>query len=117
MRENPKGRVAYTVVGLIIIIHALLGAEALRMAGLAQDAVAEVNGQKISELEVRRAMEMRKQQLRRMLGENIDERFLSDEFLLPSIQQSVIQQAVLLGAAESSGLRAGEKALDKTIIE
>lgn len=117
MRENLKGWVAYTLVGLIIVIFALFGAEALFMGGLTQDTVAEVNGQKVTELDVRRAVEMRKQQLRRMLGENADPRFLSDEFLLPSIQQSVIQQAVLVSAAESSGLRAGEQALDKTIIE
>jgi peptidyl-prolyl cis-trans isomerase D len=116
LRQNLKGWVAYFLIGLIIVVFGLFGAEALFMGGLTQDTVAEVNNRKISELDVRRAVEMRKQQLRSMLGENIDPRFLSDEFLLPSIRESVIQQAVLVTAAEKSGLRVGNETLDKIIV-
>jgi len=117
LRENMKGWVAYLLVGLIIIVFGLFGAEALFMGGLTQDTVAEVNGEKVTELDVRRAVEMRKQQLRSMLGENVDPRFLSDEFLLPSVREGVIQQAILASAVEDSGLRVGDKPLDKRIVE
>lgn len=117
MRENLKGWVAYLLVGLIIVVFGLFGAEALFMGGLTQDTVAEVNGRKVTELDVRRAVEMRKQQLRSMLGENADPRFLSDEFLLPSVREGVIQQAVLTSAVEHSGLRVSDESLDKRIVE
>lgn len=117
LRENMRGWVAYLLVGLIILVFGLFGAEALFMGGLTQDTVAEVNGHKVTELDVRRAVEMRKQQLRSMLGENVDPRFLSDEFLLPSVRESVIQQAILASAVEDSGLRVSDTSLDKRIVE
>src|SRR5690606_26818431 len=117
MRENLRGWVAYLLVGLIIVVFGLFGAEALFMGGLTQDTVAEVNGRKVTELDVRRAVEMRKQQLREMLGENADPRFFSDEFLLPSVREGVIQQAVLATAVEKSGLRISNKTLDKRIVD
>ena len=117
MREKLNGVVAYVLVGLIIVIFALFGAEALFLGGLAPDSIADVNGRKVTELEVRRGVEMRKQQMRQMLGENADPRFLSDEFLLPTVRDGVIQQAVLITAAEASGLRVSTSDLDKTILE
>lgn len=117
MRENIRGPVAYILVGLIVVVFGFSMGDFFT-GGLRQpDIIAEVNGRQVSDLEVRRAVEMRKQQLRSMLGENVDPRFLSDEFLLPSIRESVIEREVLASAAETSGLRVSTSDLDKAIRE
>ena len=105
MRNNLQGVVAYFIVGVIIVIFAMFGVEAL-VQGKApqQNAVATVNGKDVTELDVRRGMEMRKRQLTEMMGGKVDPQFLSDEFLRKPVVQGLIERRLLESAVEANML-------------
>jgi peptidyl-prolyl cis-trans isomerase D len=116
VRNNLKGVIAYIIVGIIIVPFALFGVEALVGNKVQKDAVAQVNGRPITELEVRRSMEFHKQQLRAMMGGKVDPKFLNDEFLRGAAIESLIQQRLLESGVDKSRLRVGDPVIDKQIV-
>jgi len=117
MRNNLQGVVAYFIVGVIIVIFAMFGVEAL-VQGKApqQNAVATVNGKDVTELDVRRGMEMRKRQLTEMMGGKVDPQFLSDEFLRKPVVQGLIERRLLESAVEANKLQVDNEVIDKQIV-
>ena len=100
MRNNLQGVVAYFIVGIIIVVFAMFGVEALVQGKVQRNAIASVNGKDITEIDLRRGMEGRKQQLTAMLGGKVDPRFLSDEFLRDPVLEGLIQRRLLECAVE-----------------
>ena len=118
VRNNLKGVVAYIIIGIIIVPFALFGVEALVSGknSLQRDSIAEINGKKVSELDFRRALEMQRQRFRQMLGDKIDPKYLSDEFLGGSVQEGLIEQRLLETAADQAQLRVGDDVIDRQIV-
>jgi len=116
MRNNLQGVVAYFIVGIIIVVFAMFGVEALIQGKTQRDAIASVNGKEITEIDLRRGMEVRKQQLSAMLGGKVDPRFLSDEFLRNPVLEGLIQRRLLESAVEQNQLHVDDKIIDKQIV-
>lgn len=115
-RDNLKGTVATILVGLICIPFALFGIDSLFNTQAEAKPVAEVNGEKISETDLQRAIQMRKSQLSQQFGENLPPQFLSDERLREPVLESLVQRAVLLERAKSEGMTVGSAAIDQVIL-
>ncbi len=116
MRDNMQGIVAYFIVGLIVVVFGLFGADALFLDGGQQPGIAEVNGKEITELDLRRAVESRRQQFRSMFGDNLDEQFYSDEYLREPALNSLIQRSVLESEIENRKLAVSSDFIDKEIV-
>jgi peptidyl-prolyl cis-trans isomerase D len=117
MRDNTKGVIAYFIVGIIIVIFALFGVEALVQGNASRpNTVATVNGKDVTEIDVRRGMEVRKRQLSEMLGGKVDPRFLSDEFLRNPVVDGLIRRRLLESAMEANKLDVANNILDKQIV-
>lgn len=117
IRDNMNGLISYGIVGLVIVTFGLFGVEALFLnVGLDRGVVAEVNKRKITETELRRAMEMQKQQFRSMMGEQIDARFLQDEFVRGPSLENLIRRNVLVTEAEKRKMTVSDMVLDQKIV-
>jgi peptidyl-prolyl cis-trans isomerase D len=71
IRNSTQGPVFKVIVGLIVLSFALFGIESILLGG-SDDAVAEVNGDKIRSIEVQQAVIRQKQRLAQLLGDNFD---------------------------------------------
>lgn len=117
MRDNTKGVIAYLIIGVVIVIFALFGVEALVQGNSSrQNAVATVNGKDVTEIDVRRGMEIRKRQLTEMLGGKVDPQFLSDEFLRNPVIDGLIRRRLLESAIDDNQLDVGNNIIDKQIV-
>ncbi|MDO3385698.1 SurA N-terminal domain-containing protein [Gilvimarinus sp. SDUM040013] len=115
MRDNSKGLVAGILVGLLVIIFALSGAEALFNTRNQADVAAEVNGEEISETEVLRAIEQQRAQMRNRFGEAVPEDFLSDENLRSPALDQLIDRILLSQVAEEGDMTIAPERIASTI--
>lgn len=116
LRDNSKGVVSGILIGLLVIIFTLTGAEALFSRDASQRAVVEVNGDKISERDIARAIDAQKQQILARYGESVPAEFLTDEYLRGPVIENLIERQLLLQAATSAGLTVGDEALNQQIL-
>lgn len=115
MRDNSKGLVAGILVGLLVIIFALSGAEALFSSRNQSQVAATVNGAEISETEVLRAIEQQRAQMRNRFGDAVPEDFLSDENLRGPAMDRLIDRTLLAQVTQESDMTISGQRLDSTI--
>jgi peptidyl-prolyl cis-trans isomerase D len=101
-RHNMKG-IAFGIVILIAIVFAFSGIGSLSMSSSGADTAVTVNGEKVTELSVLRAISSEK---RRILSENegLDASLLEDELIRPQVVEQLIGRRLLSQAAKSAGM-------------
>ncbi|BFM16398.1 SurA N-terminal domain-containing protein [Maricurvus nonylphenolicus] len=114
-RDNLKGTVAYILIGLIVVIFALTGAEALFSGTSTAGKAAEVNGETIADIEVRRGIQMRRQQMLQRFGEQLPADFISDERLREPVLNDLILRELIYQQAQDGGMAVAETTLDELI--
>ncbi|MBB3104518.1 SurA N-terminal domain-containing protein [Azomonas macrocytogenes] len=117
IRDNSQGWIAKTIIGLIIMLMALTGIEAIFNQSGNQQKAAEVNGETISQAQLGQAINMQRAQLAQQLGGNFDSSLLRDEFLRASALNGVIDRTLLLQSAKRSGFSYSASALDQVILQ
>lgn len=117
MRDNSKGLIAWFIVGLLVLVFALSGAEALFSNSGSANKALTINGEEISEMDVARAIEQQKQQLRNRYGNAIPEDFLSDENLREPAIKSLTERTLIGQVATNSGMTVSNASLDQVIRE
>lgn len=115
LRDNSKGYIAYFIVGLLVVVFALSGADALFSGSVGGNTVLSINGQKLSELDIARAIDQQKQQLRSRFGSAIPEDFLSNENLREPAIKSLTERTLIGQAAEKAGMTVSDAGLDGII--
>ncbi len=116
LRDKSTGMVAKIIIGFIIVIFALFGTEALfQNYGSANKAIA-VNGDKITEDDIARGIQNRKQQIISRYGDSVPAEYLTDEKLRQPVVEGLIQRALLSQAAKKGGLAANTAAIHKEIV-
>jgi len=116
MRDNSKGVISGILVGLLVIIFAISGAEALFQMDTSANKAVTVNGDTISETDVVRAIANRKQQMISRFGESVPAEFLTDEKLRQPSIDALIQRTLLTQSAKKGGLAIGVDSLNKEIV-
>ncbi|MGL4316832.1 MAG: SurA N-terminal domain-containing protein [Pseudomonas sp.] len=116
IRDNSQGWIAKTIIGVIVMLMALTGFDAIvRSTGHAGEA-AEVNGEKITQDSLNGAVDMQRRQLIQQFGKDFDASLLDDKLLRKSALDSLIQQSLLLQGAKDSGMGFAESSLDQLIL-
>lgn len=116
IRDNSQGWIAKTIIGVIVMLMALTGFDAIvRSTGHTGEA-AEVNGEKITVDSLNGAVEMQRRQLIQQFGKDFDASLLDDKLLRKSALDNLIQQSLLLQGAKDSGMGFAESALDQLIL-
>lgn len=116
LRDNSKGVVSGLLIGLLVVIFALTGAEALFNMDTSTRSVVKVNGAKISEQEIMRAIALQKQQMLARYGDSVPAEFLTDEYLRGPVIENLIGRNLLIDAARKSGLAASDEQLNQQIL-
>lgn len=114
-RDNLKGTVAFILIGLIIIVFALTGVDALFTAQSHTGQAASINGDDISENELRRNIYVRKQQLLQRFQGQIPASMLTDEQLRQPVLDDLVARTVLAQHARSQGMAVATTAIDSLI--
>ncbi|MBC9251031.1 peptidylprolyl isomerase [Pseudomonas alcaligenes] len=116
IRDNSQGWIAKTIIGVIVMLMALTGFDAIvRSTGHSGEA-AEVNGEKITQNSLNGAVDMQRRQLIQQFGKDFDASLLDDKLLRKSALDNLIQQTLLLQGAKDSGMGYSDAAVDKLIL-
>lgn len=116
LRDNLKGTFAFIIIGIIIVPLALFGVESLfNGTGTGQQA-AKINGDEISEVDLRRAIYMQKQQMISRFGENLPADFISDERLREPVLNNLIDSELLRQSAVNQSMAISSQKLDQIIL-
>ena len=116
-REKLSGVVAGTLIVLIAIPLAFFGIDSLFLTSNRLADVAEVNDQKISELELKRAIAARRNQIAQMSGENYSPDMVSDAELRETAMNDLITQKLFLAEAHSLDLGTSDRLLAKQLLD
>ncbi len=116
IRDNMQGTMAKVIIGIIIVPFAAFGIDSLLTSGGSEEA-ATVNGEEISEYELRQAIELRKRQMLSRMGENVDFSQLDDNLLRKPALENLIQKQLMLQKTEQAGLGVSDAQLDDVIMQ
>ena len=117
IRDNSQGWISKTIIGIIVMLLALTGFEAIfNTSGSGRNA-AEVNGEEISLDALNQAMNMQRRQLVQQLGGDFDPSLLDDRLVREASLRGLIDQALLLQGARNADFAFSDVALDQLILQ
>lgn len=116
LRDKSTGMVAKIIIGFIVVIFALWGTDEFFKSGAAANRAISVNGDKITETDIARGIQNRKQQIISRYGESVPAEYLTDEKLRQPVIDGLIQRSLLAQVAKKGGLAANTAAINQTII-
>ncbi|MHC8362951.1 SurA N-terminal domain-containing protein [Pseudomonas sp. LS2P72] len=116
IRDNSQGWIAKTIIGIIVVLMAFTGIEAIFQATTNSQDAAKVNGEEISQNELSQAVDMQRRQLMQQLGKDFDASLLDEKMLRESALKGLIDRKLLLQGAEDSKFAFSEAALDQVIL-
>lgn len=117
IRDNSQGWIAKTIIGLIIVLLALTGFEAIFNNVGNQQTAAEVNGEEISLTELSQAVDMQRRQLLQQFGRDFDTSLIDDRLLRNAALNDLIDRRLLLQAARESDFALSQAALDQILLQ
>lgn len=117
IRDNSQGWIAKTIIGLIVLLMALTGVEAIFNSSGSRGEVAQVNGEAITQADLGRAMTMQRDQLLQQLGAGFDPAQLDEALLRDAALRNLIDRTLLLQAARDAGFAFSQAALDQVILK
>ncbi|WXL27572.1 SurA N-terminal domain-containing protein [Ectopseudomonas mendocina] len=116
IRDNSQGWIAKTIIGLIVVLLALTGVEAIFTSSNSGKVVAEVDGQEISADSLTQAVEMQRRQLAQQLGRDFDASMLDEKLLREASLKGLIERTLLLNGAKDSKFAFSQQGLDQVIL-
>ena len=116
IRDNSKGIIAKILVGFIVLTFALFGVESIISLASGSGAPVVVNGEDISELEVRQSINQQRQRMVQQMGENFDPNSFDDNFFRNIAIQQLIDRELQLQWAENNKFSYPESKLNQTIL-
>ena len=117
IRDNSQGWIAKTIIGVIVVLLALTGFDAIFNAASNSRNAAEVNGQEITIIELNEAANMQRRQLAQQLGADFDASLLDDKLVRESALNGLIERTLLLQGARDANFAWSSAALDQLILQ
>ena len=118
MRDNLKGTAAVIVAAFFGFIMVIGGIDFFTGAsGGSADKVAEVNGEKISNGDLQRAIQNRRSVIESQYGDSVPSDLLTDEQLRGPALQQLVNTSVMRQAAQASGMVMSTAAVDRETVQ
>ncbi|TGD73656.1 peptidylprolyl isomerase [Mangrovimicrobium sediminis] len=103
IRKSTQGTTAKIIVGLIVLAFAFWGVESILLGG-SSNAVAEINGEEVSPVELQQAINVERRRLVSQSGGEIDPALLEEEALTQGALQDLIARKLMLQSARERGM-------------
>ena len=116
IRDNSKGWIAKTIIGIIIALMALTGVEAIFTGTSNSQNAAKVDGVEITSVELSQAVEMQRRQLLQQLGRDFDASLLDEKLLREAALNSLIERTLLLNGARDAKFAFSQQSLDRKSV-
>lgn len=117
IRDNSKGTIAKVIVFFIAMTFALFGIETVVSLANQPDAPIEVDGVAINQMDIERAIEFRKQQLRNQFGDQIQFLLENDQLLREGAVEELINRQVLVGYSDAMGQHVSNQYISEVITQ
>lgn len=117
IRDNSQGWIAKTIIGVIVVLMALTGFDAIFQAVSHNQDAAKVNGDTISQNELSQAVDTQRRQLMQRLGKDFDPSLLDDKMLREAALKGLIERQLLLQGARDAKFSFSDAALDQVILQ
>ena len=114
-RDNMKG-IAFAIVVLIAIVFAFSGIGSLSISGSASETAVEVNGERVTELQVQQALNSEKQRILRE-NEGLDAALLEDDLIRPQVVEQIVGRKLLSQEASSGGMAISSRTTSKLLLD
>lgn len=114
IRDNAQGTIAKIIIFLIAISFAFFGIESL--VGGGKQVAASVNGEDVTPRELERTMLAERNRRMNAMGENVDPAQLEQDVLREAALKQIIQQRLLLQAAQEADITVADSSVDQTIL-
>jgi len=117
IRDKSQSWISKALVGLIVVLLAFTGFEAIFNNPGNQQTAAKVNGEEISLSELSLAVEMQRRQLAQQFGRDFDTSLIDDGLLRNAALNDLIDRRLLVQAARASDFALSQAALDQIILQ
>src|SRR5690606_21733907 len=112
-----QGWIAKTIIGVIVVLMALTGFDAIVQSTSNSRNAAEVNGEDISLVSLNAAVDMQRRQLIQQFGRDFDASLLDDNLLRKAALDNLIDRTLLLQGARQAGMDVSDASLDQLILQ
>jgi peptidyl-prolyl cis-trans isomerase D len=116
IRDNSQSWIAKTIIGVIVVLLAFTGFDAIFNATSNRQNAAQVNGEDIGLNELSQAVDMQRRQLLQQFGKDFDPSLLDDKLLRESALKGLIERQLLLQYAKGADFAFSQAALDQLIL-
>ncbi|MFR0672196.1 SurA N-terminal domain-containing protein [Enterobacterales bacterium AW_CKDN230030176-1A_HGKHYDSX7] len=117
IRDNSQGWIAKAIIGLIVVLMALTGFDAIFQATNHSQDAAKVNGDTISQNALSQATDIQRRQLMQRMGKDFDPALLDEKLLREASLKGLIERTLLLQGARDAGFSFTDAALDQVILQ
>ena len=117
IRDNSQGWIAKTIIGVIVVLIALTGFDAIIQSTSNSQNAADVNGEKITQSSLNAAVDMQRRQLIQQFGKDFDASLLDDKLLRQASLDSLVDRTLLLQGAKEAGMGFSDASLDQLILQ
>lgn len=115
--DNSQGWIAKTIIGVIVVLMALTGFDAIIQSTSNSQNAADVNGEKITQSSLNAAVDMQRRQLIQQFGKDFDASLLDDKLLRQASLDSLVDRTLLLQGAKEAGMGFSDASLDQLILQ
>jgi len=112
---TKQKRIAQVILGLLILPFLFFGMESYFQGGGGEPHVAEVAGEKLSQREFDRRLREQQDRLREALGDQARPEMFEGAEFRTAVIEGMVQERLLVRAAESAGLRVSDSQLQQVI--
>jgi peptidyl-prolyl cis-trans isomerase D len=117
IRDNSQGWIAKAIIGVIVVLMALTGFDAIIQSTSNSRNAAEVNGEEITLDSLNAAVDMQRRQLIQQFGKDFDASLLDDKLLRNAALDALVERTLLLQGAKDSGMDFSDASLDQLILQ
>lgn len=116
IRDNSTGWISKSIIGLIVVLFAFTGFDAILGSTSNANNVAKVNGEDITLNELAEAKNLQRQQLMQQFGKDFDTSLIDDNLLSESALKGLISRKLLVQAADEADFAFSSAAMDQFIL-
>ncbi|HKM37331.1 MAG TPA: SurA N-terminal domain-containing protein [Thiopseudomonas sp.] len=117
IRDNSTGWISKSIIGLIVVLFAFTGFDAILGSTSNSNNAAKVNGEEITLDALAEAKNNQRRQLIQQFGQDFDTNLIDESLLSEAALKGLITRALLVQAADQSDFAYSSAAIDQFILQ